>query len=531
MSDHNEYDVLDSLLDSINNDDTMEKKINDFARTKQRKKRIERARETSADFQSQYSSEARQKAREERMNSVLSPVWKGQPSASFPKDPQPDGGDTMVVSNGISQSQHAAGSVPEKNSVPDSNDGTIMFQKTEPAQPEHSDVDHTLPVNLEDEGDDSTVYMNEDEIQNLLENDEPILKREYIRSDQGGYNPVRKNAPSNRPVPGPERTYPSYERPVSQKKMSWKWPAAVFGLVLGAFLIYGGLQLFNNYIAAADSEKSEERQKLFDQVKAWAENYDSYDDEEKRKITEYEKMFNKLSDDQKREINEILMNAAGKNFDELLALAKSDAKQDTNSNMTQIAEEKGRLRQQIQDLSSELQSKQNDLNSLNNDVNNASDTLARAQSDYDGAIGNYNSAVNEQNSNSAQLNKLAADLTADTASLEQAKKDLTDLQNSSEEAEDKEQKMKDLQDTISSLQTSISQNQKDQTELKSSIDTANGNIGYLKGIADSAQGALESAQSAYNQAASNPEIGRLQSEIADLQNQISSLQAKLDSLN
>lgn len=60
----------------------MEKKINDFARTKQRKKRIERARETSADFQSKFSTEARQKEREERMNDLLSPSWKGVPVES-----------------------------------------------------------------------------------------------------------------------------------------------------------------------------------------------------------------------------------------------------------------------------------------------------------------------------------------------------------------------------------------------------------------------------------------------------------------
>lgn len=34
------------------------------------------------------------------------------------------------------------------------------------------------------------------------------------------------------------------------------------------------------------------------------------------------------------------MSMTGKNFDELLALAKSDKKQDSNSNMTQIAERK-----------------------------------------------------------------------------------------------------------------------------------------------------------------------------------------------
>lgn len=62
----------------------------------------------------------------------------------------------------------------------------------------------------------------------------------------------------------------------------------------------------------------------------WAEKYDTYSEEDQKKIAEFEKMFNKLDDEQKRKINEVLMSMTGKNFDELLALAKSDKKQDSN---------------------------------------------------------------------------------------------------------------------------------------------------------------------------------------------------------
>lgn len=41
MKENDRQDTLDSLLDSINMDDTMEKKIDDFARNKERLKRIE----------------------------------------------------------------------------------------------------------------------------------------------------------------------------------------------------------------------------------------------------------------------------------------------------------------------------------------------------------------------------------------------------------------------------------------------------------------------------------------------------------
>lgn len=73
-------------------------------------------------------------------------------------------------------------------------------------------------------------------------------------------------------------------------------------------------------------------------------------------------MFNKLDDEQKRKINEVLMSMTGKNFDELLALAKSDKKQDSNSNMTQIAEKKGELKQKIEDLKGSIAKKQEEYN-------------------------------------------------------------------------------------------------------------------------------------------------------------------------
>lgn len=74
----------------------------------------------------------------------------------------------------------------------------------------------------------------------------------------------------------------------------------VFGVILGAFLIYGGFQFFTNYFSNLDTEKIEERKRLFDQVMDWAEKYDTYSEEDQKKIAEFEKMFNKLDDEQKR---------------------------------------------------------------------------------------------------------------------------------------------------------------------------------------------------------------------------------------
>lgn len=53
-----ENDLLDSLLDSLSDDQEMEKKIGEFARNKERMRRIQRARETSEQFQQTYSRQA-----------------------------------------------------------------------------------------------------------------------------------------------------------------------------------------------------------------------------------------------------------------------------------------------------------------------------------------------------------------------------------------------------------------------------------------------------------------------------------------
>lgn len=533
MSEKDEFDVLDSLLDSINNDDTMEKKINDFARTKQRKKRIERARERSADFQSQYSTEAREKEKLERKQAVLSPAWQTSVSQSENQKPSESpadaGGDTMVVPGSIRQQTPQIGRPADAQPAPDPGDGTMVFRKDGAGLSSESALSKTRTVNAEDEGEDSTVYMNEDEIQNLLENEEPLLRREYIRSDEDGYQP--ENRPGVSTPYQPSSQAAAYGRNEPPKQMSWKWPVIVFGIILGAFLIYGGIQLFNNYMANADNERTEERERLFEQVKAWAEKYDSYSNDEKKNIVDYEKMFNKLDDEQKRKINEILMNASGKNFDELLALAKSDDKQNTNSNMTQIAEQKAQLRQKIQDLKDQRDAKQADLNRISSDLTTAETALNNSQSALNQAQNDYESARAETAGINTQLNQLASDASRISSSIAEINQKISDLQNSSEDIPDRDQQLSDLQEQLNEANEELQENQSDQAELNSSLSEKRQNESYYKGIYDSALSDYNAAKDTYDQQVSASNADGLQAEINELNRQINEAQAELDSLN
>lgn len=57
-----ENEVLDSLLDSLSDDQEMKQKINEFARNKERQRRIQRARATSEQFQQTYSRSSQQES-------------------------------------------------------------------------------------------------------------------------------------------------------------------------------------------------------------------------------------------------------------------------------------------------------------------------------------------------------------------------------------------------------------------------------------------------------------------------------------
>ena len=89
-----------------------------------------------------------------------------------------------------------------------------------------------------------------------------------------------------------------------------------------------------------------------------------------------EEYYNRLSDEQKEEIDDLLKSRTGYTFDELLARAKSDEKKDSSNNNTEIAE----LRAKLSTLQTQLSSAQSTLDS-------AKSTLTTRQSEYDALVG------------------------------------------------------------------------------------------------------------------------------------------------
>ncbi len=530
MDDRKDLDVLDSLLDSINNDDTMEKKINDFARTKQRRKRIEKARETSAEFKNQYSTQAREKARQEILNTASRTPEASEPAVLKTGEFIYGARTSQPQEQTEGESENPENTVVVSRNLPDSgmesspNEGTMVFDKslrTGPAGPE--------PEVAEPEEDNRTVYMDENEIKSLLEEDEPLLKREYVGSGEGVPQnaPERVRRPKSQPAraqmaPAPEPDL--YEPPA--KPFSWKWPMLIFGAVLCALLLFGVVQLANNYMTGNESEKAAERQKIYDELAAWADTYNPDDETDAKSILDYEKMFNRLDDEQKEKLNELLEQKFGKTFDELLAAAKSADKTDTSSNMTQIAEQKASLRMQINDLQNQLNSRQNDLNNINGEIQKAYNDWQNALGSYNSAQTDYNNAVAAYNSLTAERDRLAAaagQLTADISSLNSQ---IAELQNGNDP--DKETKIADLQTQLSAKQTELNDNQSSQNDLNSQISEASGNVNYFKGISDSAEQAMNTSKQNYDAIAGSGDP--IQNEIDSLQNQINDLQNQLNSL-
>ena len=92
--------------------------------------------------------------------------------------------------------------------------------------------------------------------------------------------------------------------------------------------------------------------------------------------------FNRLSDEQQSEINKVLKSKTGKTFDELLAQAKSDAKDkaDASNNNTEVAQQKAKLKEQISNLKDDLADAKQALDDANSKLNTAKSNLSSIQS-------------------------------------------------------------------------------------------------------------------------------------------------------
>lgn len=247
---------------------------------------------------------------------------------------------------------------------------------------------------------DSTIgYTPGSEYPQGYDDDEPMLKREFIDHSPKG----------------------------SGKSFSWKIPAIIIGVVLIGVIALSSYQVVRSFFGSS-MPQSEVSKTSFDKLLKWAQGYDSLSEADQKEITEFEKIYNKLSESQKSEIDKILTNLTGKNFNELLAMAKSDEKADKDNNNTEIAEKKAEIKDQIAELQNQINGiaatmngNQKEIDAALKNLNDKQAAAQKAQSDYDAAAG----AVNELNT---RIETLKAEETSLNNQISQATKEIGELE-------------------------------------------------------------------------------------------------------
>ncbi len=426
-------DELSELLDSFQNDDTMEKKIEDFARRKEKKSRLDRKLEVDEDIRLHIPNQTETtKIKYETTEEI---------------EPEPSGSKTMVFDKG---------QIDE-----DMNSG------------QH------------------TVIMDNDEIQSLIdENKGPQLIRESDEDNKKTVTLKRKPSAKN-------------------KKIIAIVVAGIVGLCLIGGLVYGIINFVQNSILDSKEQTSEQQQKSFDQLKKFIDSLQ----EDPQGLTAYESTFKKLSNAQKKEINELLKAKTGKTFDELIKQIKSQKEEDSKNNNTQVAEQKAKLKDEIASLQNQLQDAQNELDSVKSQ-------LSQAQSTLNGAISQRDSA---------QTN-----LTNAQARYEQSKQQ-SQAQNQAKKTE-LENQISQLKDEANELAKNY--DSPDDEELQAALNGYNQQIANLQQQI-SALGSAEGDPNLYNQVlqaqnaydSANLEVSNAQNQVNSYEQSVNNAQATLDSIN
>ena len=306
-----EFDELSSLIDSIENDDTMKRKMDVFSQRKQRKRRLQQL--------------------ESDQNITQKPVVSTRPQ---PVSSQQLGQTVVLTSPSAS------------NTTPVDATKTTVFSPQEVG-------------GAQNEGNHETVVVNNSEIQTLLEQDTVT----------------------------PRQSQKNKKVPILAVVLSL---LAILMIGFGVYTIASGNGLFDNGSDTSDTTTQE-----FERLLNWAEGYNDLSEAGKRKIIDYEDIYNKCSDTQKAQIDAILKEKSGKTFNQLLALAQSNKKADSKNDDVKKAEKKAELREKISELqneldvakttlqttSDEMSAAEKELNSIQTKIDSANEKLVAAQND------------------------------------------------------------------------------------------------------------------------------------------------------
>ena len=359
----------------------------------------------------------------------------------------------------------------QETKTPTAND-TIVLRPARPQQTE-SEAGETVmfdPDQIEEQTEltNKTVVINDDEIQSLLEQEQgPKLRREVKGHSK---KPVAKMRKKN------DKTV--------------KIVLAVLVSLLVVAVIGTGAYVLLNGIGENAETENDRRAVAYERIMDWLDTVD----DDFTGIEDMEEYYNRLSDEKKEEIDDLLKSRTGYTFDELLARAKSDEKKDSSNNNTEIAE----LRAKLSTLQTQLSSAQSTLDS-------AKSTLTTRQSEYDALV--------EQSQNAAEAQ---ANLESAQAAVDECEARRQELLNKQSAGTITEEELIELDNIYKvdwpSLNDALEQAQR---EVNNAPSVSQDQLNSASQAVSQAQSAVDQAQSAVDEI--NSQISQIQSQINELE--------------
>lgn len=348
-----------------------------------------------------------------------------------------------------------------------------------------------------------TVVIDDDEIQSLLEEGKgPQLKREVIN---------KKKEPSKKKS-APKK---------SHSKTGMYVALGVVGVLLVSLLIFGGMKLMTGGLSSSDEKTSEVQKKNYQELLDFANNYDDLSSSDQKKIIDFESKYNSLTRKQREKIDEILEEATGKTFNELLASANKKTSTKKDNNNTEIAEKKAQLKQKIDDLKKQLLSAQSEL-----------ENAQKAQSDAQSNVDSLNKQIKAADNSSALKAALNARDSAKVAysdaqsalqACENRRSELEQIPNS-ELTQDQYAELQQLYAEHQGLVDKVNSTKADLDKAEAAYSDAQkstSDTSSLESKLESAKTKLDSANSDVTDAQSK--VDSLNSQINDYQNQLNQL--------
>ena len=351
-----------------------------------------------------------------------------------------------------------------------------------------------------------TVRMDQNEIRNLLDQEEPILKREYIQDDEDYYDDL------------------PYHRPGKKKKRGSGAKGALISgaIILGIAAVVGGGFALKSFIDSTVANQGLSNEG-YEDLMAWLGNYNSYSDEEKMDILNFRKTYEKLSDDARSKVNDLVQSLTGKSFDELLAIAQMGDKPESSMENVANAEKKAKLREQVEQLESEVSDLSKQLETIKTRIDDAEKEYNDKQSTYN----TYQSDLDEANS---ALESYKAQLDA-LPTIDDLQSQLIILQTQLdrlEESDANEASVKSMRERVASLQQQISSHSTTQAELEASISQEQHNISQIQPQVNQAKSEMDTAYGAWQAIKSDGDP--LQKQIDEKNAEIDKLKAEMDSI-